>query len=200
MAYANPYPTSLPGLDEARLLAIQAMIVASLTDLNSAWNRDALSPITLTSGQVIIGDPNSLPNSLICVVGGGKQDGTDVEISENFISGRSDVVSFRDALHTNIYFYIHPDEMPSGSALTYIANREYAMARFCDHMRKRVFNAQQGANITLASKEFDSVNLVNYDRLVTCMVKQVKKGVANKSFGLTMEVYCAILTHYAEIC
>lgn len=198
MPYVNPYSTSLPGIDEARLLALQAMIVASLTDLNSALNRDSLSPMTLQSSQIILGDPEALDTSLICIVGGGKHDATDMEI-EGLFMPRQNTSGRKVTLFTNMYVYLHPNEMhpANDDPLQHVAYREMARARICDHIRYRVFNAAQGAVIQLTSQEFTSGG--EFDTLKDCHIKQIAKGMTPKNAGGVQMVCSAHLMHCGYI-
>lgn len=199
MPYTNPYDTSLPGLGEARLLAIQAMIVASLSDLNVALNRDGLTPMTLQASQVVRGDPVKVPSSLICVVGGGERDGTDMQAEDGYFIPRTDGAGEHYTIFTNIYIFLHPDEMATDDPVLYVQRHTDALQRICDHLRKRVFNSAQGSEIVLASQEFGHLNPAGFDVLYKTYVRDVWCGMAEKNFGNSMVGYAAHLTHVAEI-
>ena len=205
MPYVNPYPTANVGAAEARLLALQAMILPSLADLNAALARDSNSPMNFTAAQVVFGDPETLATSLICVVGGGKQDGTDMEIGQggHEFMPRTDVTAPHLDVTTNIYVYLHPDDMipdPTGDsvadALQAVQYREIARSRIVDHLRKRVFNSQQASVITLASQEF---NGAGFDQLLNAKITSVKMGLTPKNAGGATYVYSAHLVHEGTI-
>lgn len=198
MPYSNPYSTSLPGIRESLSDTIVANIQASLTDLNTALNRDSRSPMTWTSAQVILGDPETVTTSLICVVGGGKQDATDVEeLPEHRMMPRTDGGGMAYLFHTNIYVYIHPDEMRADSPLTAVQYREVARARIVDHLRKRVFDSKQYATMTLTSQEYTSGT--TYDTVGDCRLKQIALGVTPKGPDGRILMYSAHLMHTCAI-
>lgn len=204
MPYANNYNTSLPDAGEARLLAMQAMTVASLADLNSSLNRDALSPMRFISSQVILGDPETVTKSLICFVGGGKQDGTDMELGTGpQFMPRSDNTAPSLSVHTNIYVYLHPDDLipaPTGDtaadALRAVQYLETARARIVGHLRRRVFNSQAASVITLGSQEF---NGTGYDQLLNARIVSVRNGVTFKGAGGNLALYSAHLAHEGTV-
>lgn len=186
------YSTSLPGLDEAVRSAIKTLIVNSLTDLNTALARDSATPMTWTSGQVIIGDPMRLSASRISILGGSEGDGTDMSIRQ--------VMSptiYEEVVTTNIYVYIWPDEFPQAGAETQETMRELALSRVCDHLRVRVLNDPANASITLTSREYGIAPA--YDALQMCKVTKVLKTWAFKDFGKQTEVRTAHLIHEGTI-
>lgn len=194
MPYVNPYSTSLPGVDEARLLALQSMIVASLSDLNASLARDSASPMTpFTSGQILIGDPETVTQSLICVVGGGKNDATDMEAGRAPMK-RTDTDGPGLTLYTNLYVYLHRNEMlpADDSPLTYVQYMEIARSRICDHLRKRVFNAAAGAVINLTSSEYVSTGT---DQMGDCKITKISKMMYQKGSGDSIWIYGAHLLH-----
>ena len=205
MPFVNPYDVALPTVEEARLLAFQAMIISSLDTLNASLNRDSASPLTFTAAQVIIGDPETVATSLICIVGGGKNDGTDMEIGQGAheFMPRTDFAAPHLQVHTNIYVYIHPSDMiPADSGDTIfdakqaVQYRETARARIVGHLRKRVFNSAQASVITLSSQEF---NGTGYDQLLDAKIVNVKMGVTAKNTGGFMYIYSAELHHESYI-
>jgi len=190
------YSTDLPGLDEARLLAIQTLITNSLTDLNSALDRDALTPIVFSADQIVLGDPMRLTASRISIIGGGEQDGTDIN-SSRYFTPHNDTQGMREEVSTNIFVYIHPDEFPDTNAETQATTRELAVARICDHLRRRVFNDPDNIDITLTSREHSTDP--DYDALLNCRIKSVRKGITLKDFGGLIEVPSAHLIHVGEL-
>jgi len=196
MSYQTPYPTDLPGLDEARLLAIQARIVEALPDLNAALNRDGQTPLTFTEAQVVLGDPETVTRSLLCVTGGGRHEGLDAEIEGAFLP-RSDRSGFRVRFFTPLHVYIGPKDLLTEDPLRYAQTRELALARICDHLRKRVFNSQQGAVLPLASQELTTAP--DFDTLNDGHIAQITKGRAAKGPGATLAVYAATLLHVGWI-
>jgi len=196
MPYSTNYPVDKPGIGEARLDAIQALIIASLDDLNAALNRDARSPLTFAPEDVIQGDPETVTKSLICIVGGGKQDGTDMGIIGRSIP-RGDCSGYQETVSTNIYVYIGPNDMRTDGALGYVAYRETARQRIVDHLRHRVFNCRNGSAIPLASQEHTTDP--DTDTLHDGMVVDVLMGLVPKGPGGTFNVWCAQLLHEARL-
>jgi len=186
------YSTSLPGLDEATRSALQTLIVNSIPDLNTALARDALTPMTWTSGQVVIGDPLRLSASRISIVGGNENDGMDMSIRQVMAP-----VIYESVITTNIYVYIWPDEFPQAGYEAQETMRELALSRVCDHLRVRLLNDASNASITLASREY-AISPA-YDELQMCKVTRVLKTWAMKDFGKQTEVRCAHLIHEGTI-
>lgn len=196
MPYSTNYPVDLPGLGEARLDAIQQRIIESLDDLNAALNRDAKSPLTFAPEDVIQGDPETVTKSLICIVGGGKQDGTDMGVAGRFIP-RGDCSGYEETIATNVYVYIGPNDMRTDGANAYVQYRETARQRIVDHLRKRVFNCAGGAAIPLSSKEH--VTGPDTDTLHDGMVTEILMGLVAKGPGGAFNVWCAHLIHEARL-
>lgn len=186
------YSTSLPGLDEATRTALKTLIVNSLTDLNASLARDALTPMTWTSGQVVLGDPLRLSASRISIIGGNESDGMDMSIRQVM----SPVV-YESVITTNIYVYIWPDEFPGSDYEAQEAMRELSLSRVCDHLRVRLLNDASNASITLTSREY-AISPA-YDALQMCKVTKVLKTWAVKDFGKQTEVRCAHLIHEGTI-
>ena len=186
------YSTSLPGIDEARLTAIQGLIVASLSDLNAALARDALTPMTWTAGQVLVGDPVYLAASRISVVGGGELNGQDMD-AEPYMSP----LQYRYTWYTSLFVYLHPDEFPGADEVAQAQTRELALSRVVDHLRRRVFNDPANTDIVLTSRE--QAASPAYDALVNCYITRVTKGITAKSVGKLIECLSAELTHRGEI-
>lgn len=199
MPYSNPYSTSLPGLEEARLDAIKTAITDSLADLNTSQKRSPLAFLPdWTSAQIVLGDPETLLSSLICIVAGGKDDATDIETGADInVSGHilqpmpwSDTGGFYATVSTNIYVYLHPDVCKKDDALIYVANMERWRTRVCDHLRKRVFNAVQNATLFLSSQESGGA-----DQLTECHLVRTRKAVFNKNCGGGTTVMGAHMLH-----
>ena len=201
MAYPTDaaYPTTLPGIDEARLDAIAGLIIADIANLNLALAVDTkTSALQFTSSMVQIGDPYQLPTSRISVVGGGETDGRDLETEEFLAMGK-----FKHVLYTDIYAYIHPTMFGGSAVPTWAENVERALSRISDHLRKRLFGrfdasgaGTRNVKITLASKEQDGTH---YDVMQRCRIREVDKSIADKSIGKVFEVPCVRLMHYGEV-
>jgi hypothetical protein len=196
MPYTNNYPTDMPGIGEARLDALQALIIASLPDLNAALARDGKSPLSFAPEQVIQGDPETVTGSLICLVGGGKQDGTDLEVEGRFIP-RGDCSGYQETVSTNIYVYIGPNDMRTDDLLAYVQYRETTRQRVVDHLRKRVFNCAAGASIVLSSREHTTSP--DFDTLHDGMAHAVYMGLVSKGSAGSFNVWCAHLVHEGRL-
>lgn len=201
MPYITSYPTNQPGLAEARLFAIQQMIVASLDDLNAALARDLLTPFDRDweAKHVLIGDPQQISTSVICVTGGNPASPEDMTFEPFFIP-MDDKKGLKGTIYTNIWVHIHPDDLPSDDNVKFTQFQEIARARICDHLRKRVFNCRQSIEIPLASLEYSDGSASNpSDRLNRCYCTLVWDGFTEKGVGETTRCYSARLLHRGEI-
>lgn len=187
------YSTSLPGIDEAVRDALVTLITNSLTDLNTALARDALTPMTWASSQILLGDPEIKTGSCICVVGGGETDGTDLEGGIIMASGMAYTV------YSHIIVYISGKEfITAGFTLAQeAAARERARSRTTDHLRARLLNDPANWTITLASQEFRASP--SYDALLRCHVSRVIKGIEYSGPGGDQAFWYANLLHRGEI-
>jgi hypothetical protein len=68
-----------------------------------------------------------------------------------------------------------------------------ARARICGHLRKRVFNSQQGVTIQLASQELTSG--LDFDQLKDAHITAIKKGEFPKGADGAIMVVGAHLLH-----
>ena len=175
----------LPGLDEAVREALRALVAGSLTTLNARLARDAATPMLFASGQVVLGDSVHLTASRISIVGGGEADGRDMLVERHLAPN-----IYRVDVSTNLYVYLHPDEMTSDSPApeAHMARIELALSRVCDHLRP-LLNA--GSTLTLGSREYAAAPA--YDVLMDCHVREIAKGVVPKSHGQSLEVPSAHL-------
>lgn len=186
------YSTTTPGLDEARLDAVKAVMVGRIADLNTAFA--SITPTIaigspLTSACIHIGDPETLPdlttNPLwLAVVGGGRQDAQDMDITLQATG-----MILHHKLYTNIYLYFHPDALPATDVLSQAEQRERARARVTDWLRGDCFNLAENMALTLASQEYQDTG----DRLGWSYIRSIKKGWVLKSFGQKVWLYHA---HY----
>jgi len=197
MTFVNPYPVDLPGLREAMNFKLQSITQGSLTVLNEALHRDDLSPIPIiTSDQVVLGDPQLVNQTLICIIGGGRDDATDMETASVYLAGGSETGSYGETLYTLIKVLLYKNDL---AALTTVATmvqaQEVTLARITDHLRKRVFNSMQYYNLTLASQE----HYPDGDIVTGCRVKNVKMGVTGRGYGSDLSLPYAELLHVGEI-
>lgn len=191
------YSTSLPGLDEARLVAVHGLLSGALATLNAALAVDSQTPMSLTSGQITIGDTGKLEATRISVVGGGEHDATDMEVAMEFV-GINDVANDQQRLFTNVFVRLHPNEFVGtldGAALD--RARELARARICDTIRRRILGAPQNRCITLTSREH--ATSPDYDVLGPCWVRDIRKGYEYMGYGNTIQVLSAQLVHVGII-
>ena len=197
--YTNTYPTDLPGLREATSLALQEIIQQCIDVINDALAVDAQTPMSFETTQVVIGDPHLINESLICVVGGGREDFTDMTVQEAIQFGTNDTTGFGEFLFTELRVYIHCGEMPNANPYTFVQSRELALARICDSLRRRIFNSKQFYNIQLTSQETQIPDMGLYDTIYGCFVKQIKQSEVRTDFGGANQLYAATLLHVAEI-
>jgi hypothetical protein len=201
--YSNPYSVNLAGLQEAVIKAVQQMIIDSLADLNTSLGRDSLSPMpALTTAQIVRGNPSVFTQTLICVVAGGTMDSLVMRL-EGLFMPRGDLANRREVVQTGIIVKVHSDDMlPAGTdpvvtSLQTVNYMEIALARICDHLRRRVFNVQQGAIIQLDSHEHNTS--APFDQLLDCGLKEIRKDTAPTGIGGSAEAYFAMLLHEGYI-
>lgn len=193
-----PYILTKPGIGEATLDAILALMVAKVTDLNTIL---ALSPAlsigaTVDSSFFSIGDPDTLKDATtnpfwVTVVGGGRQDGRDTEVEI-----KQTGPGYWYTLHTNIYLYLHPQSFPGSNAFTQATNRERLRARICDWLLYDVFNNGTNYRVTLGSQQMTNGT---YDSLDEAKVTDVTKGFVLKSFGTAQYVFMAHFMHTGRV-
>lgn len=191
------------GVDEARLDAFVSLLQGQLTALNNALDRGTLLPSGLvTSGMVIVGDPETLPKVgqapvLITVAGGGKSEGLDIEDEAKWV-GEQSVSTRKQVFHTQVRAYVHPHLFPTGTAPTWAevvaqtASRERCCSRLADWLRY-VFGRNQGTTITLASNEQG----FGADTLSNGRIRELRKMWFDKGFEGSVLVYgaAALIEH-----
>jgi len=179
------------GLDEARLIAIKALLISRLPLLNQALGRDTLDILgTITADMVEIGDTETAWNPStgplrIRITAGGENDGLDYESEISYsLDGNS---GWKYTYSTNIYVYFHPEAMPSLDEAAQAEAREFAKARLSDWMTLGVFNIWDpdthtgGVVLNLTSNIITETPGV--DSLVESMIKRVYKGNVPKSYA-----------------
>jgi hypothetical protein len=203
-----PYSTTLPNIDEARLDAITALLVANLASLNTSLLRGGLWTLpAITSSMVSIGDPERLPLTaaeapiILSVVGGGRYEELDTEADYRYID-QSANSGFKVDVYTNIFVYLHPDSVPAAdntwaSVRAQAATRERIRSRVCDWLRAGVLNAQANLAITLGSREY-SVS-PGFDVLDRCRASMIYKGYFEKSFARGQQLYGAHIVHVGRV-
>ena len=193
-----PFLTTKPGIGEACLDALLALMVAKIGDLNTML---ALAPsislgVSVDSTFFHIGDPDTMPDSAtspfwISVVGGGRADGRDTEV-EIKQSGPG----YWYTIYHNLYFYLHPQFGPSTDAFAQAATRERLRARVCDWLLYDVFNNGMNYTVTLGSQQMTNGTA---DTLDECRITDLTKGFVLKSFGTTQYVYMAHMVHRGRV-
>jgi hypothetical protein len=185
------YDPTKAGLDEARLVAIKALLVSKLGLLNTAIARDAAIPLgVITSSMVEIGDTEAAWNIgdgplRMRITAGGENDGLDYE-SEMVLSLNGNT-GWKYSYSTNIYVYFHPDALANLDDQAQAEAREFAKARLSDWMTLGVFNNWNpvtntgGVVINLTSNIMTP--LPGVDALLDGMIKRVYKGNVPKSYG-----------------
>lgn len=159
------FSTSVIGLQEARLVALQSYLQGKISDLNTTLQ---LSPLSLatgsaTSSNVIIGDPYTLDDSLkflICVCGGGGRSMTGMDLESQFKEiGLPNVSTIQYQVHSRILVYVHPDTFPVSTQTVSNVNTQVEKAhrmvcRICDWLRADCFAVVGGVDMTLTSQEY----------------------------------------------
>jgi hypothetical protein len=185
------YDPTKPGLDEARLVAIKALLISKLSVLNTAIARDSAVPLgTITSSMVEIGDTETTWNIgdgplRIRITAGGENDGLDYEAEMTM--GLDKNTGWKYTYTTNLYVYIHPDAMANLDSIVLAQAREFAKARLSDWITLGVFNYWDsvantgGVVLNLASNVMTPPPGV--DALLDSMIKRVYKGNVAKSYG-----------------
>jgi hypothetical protein len=197
------YQTDLPGIEEARLDAIQGLIASALADLNAALQRDGLWPsaVPITPSMVTIGssdtplDVSAYP-LLISVAAGGRED--DLDIATDYLTiDPTETAGTTNTLYTNIFVALHPDAVTGGDPVAQAQTRERIRARVCDWLRAGVFNTRANLAIPLASREYAAAPA--YDVLDRCRAATGRKGLYTRSYGAMQTVYGAHIVHVGEV-
>lgn len=189
MPWSPGYQTTAIGCDEARLVAFQSLLVGKIADLNTALQ---LAPISMptgsaTSGQILIGDTNVFPRAVgpfvVCILGGGRTDGMDMESAFKEIGLGVTVSYMQNRLHTRMRVYIHPDAIPAASNTwanvnTQAENRERLLSRVCDWIRADCLQVRAGVDLTLTSSEYTETG----DNLTETRIVAIRKGRYEKGF------------------
>lgn len=194
-----PTPTT-PGLDEAVRDWLIATLTAALPALNASLSRDDKTPIgTVTPAMVLYGDPQTLPDVddapiLLCVLGGGRMDGMDMECEQQYLGGGG--IPYTHDVHSSITAYLHPDAMPTPTSGGLESGRERLLARICDWLRQTL-NSAANATAQLGSQEFALAPA--FDVLDRAHVASVEKGLSYKDFGGNQAVYMAHARHTGTV-
>lgn len=191
MPWTPGFQTTDPGVDEARLDAVAALMTAKLADLKTALQRGGLLPAAVTDAvQVLVGDPDSIGPVgtcpiVFCVMGGGKAGALDVEMDWLYISGPGvAVTTWRNRFYTQVRGYVHNDLFPVASSswaniTAQCTKRERLMARLCDWFRADVAAQVAAVDLALASKETREAG----DELAMGQIKEIRKGRFDKACG-----------------
>ena len=188
------WQSTVIGLQEARLVAMQTYLQSKVADLNTVLQ---IAPLSMPSGQatsanIIIGDPYLLDDSLkflicVCPGGGRSSQGLDLESQFKHIDGPSlNPSSYRKDLHSRILVYIHPDTFPvaSQSVANVNAQAEYRtrlLCRICDWIRADCFETVAGVDMMLTSQEYSaSGDNLTMQRIAAINMGEFYKG-ANDS-------------------
>jgi len=194
-----PFNPNLPGIREAINDALKSLIVAAIPDLNTQLARRSapLSMITATSGQVMLGDFDTLPEAAtnpfwITILGGGRQDGRDatVEIKQ---SGPGYWYTF----YTNIFAYVHVQSFPGNSVSVQAEARERMRTILEDWLLGDVFNNATNFDITLGSRQMAVAPA--YDALTYAYASDVTAGLSGKSFGQSQLVPMLHIVHQGKV-
>jgi hypothetical protein len=199
----NPY---LPGVSEARLAVLQAVMQANLPSLVAALRRDGLLPssINITPDMVILGNVQTLPPVekapiLFCVDAGGDSNGEDITSSQQYLEiGPSS--GYCNELKTSIYVFLHPDLLPPDPTLAesvlvrqQASTRRLVVARCTDWLRAACFNTQASIILSLESQEYSTTPY--NDLAYFCHLSSIKTGLFLKNFGGAVAVYGAEAVH-----
>jgi hypothetical protein len=188
------YLTTAPGIEEARLDAIHALLVANLASLNASLQRDGLWPanVPITPSMVTLGHPATWPASrppiLICVVAGGRAEELDIRTQRLYIE-LTETSGFLNTLTTSVYLFLHPDAVPGSDPLVQAAARERIRVRLSDWARAGVFNTPTSQTIPLDSHEVHLAPTNDYLDRVNAVLGY--KGLYEEGFGGSLVCYGA---------
>lgn len=193
MPHLAGYDPTKPGLDEARLWAIQALIISKLDLINTAMGRDDKAPMPPIKAKVVkIGDTESGWDFRtggpirIRISGGGESDGLDFEAKGTM--GRSGNTGWEYKFSTNIYVYIHPHCFPGDDVELQAERREIAKARLSDWLTFGVFNWWDEENDTGGTVIDLTSNIMTppgsgTDALLDGTIERAYKGNVPKAFS-----------------
>ena len=187
------YDPTRPGISEATRIWLVSTIQNSLTDLNTALQRDGLLSTTITSSMVMRGDPKIFPDAsvapiMICVSGGGNY-GADMEIGQVYVP-----LEYKHQIYSAISVYVHPEALPTPAGNDLESGREILLDRVSDWLRGGVFNTLANVNPVLQSQEYKSGT---GDQLVQSHISDVEMGETQKGFAGSQLVHFARLRHSA---
>jgi hypothetical protein len=179
------------GLGEARLAAFQSLFQGKIADLNTTLQ---LAPLSMPAGsataaQIVIGDPAAFDDSLpffLCILGGGRNNGVDMETSIKEVGIPNSVSAFKNTFHTRVMLYLNPNAFPvaaqtAASVLAQAEKRERFLQRICDWVRADCLQTVAGVSLTLASVEYSAAP--TYDDLCMSVIDSITLGVYEKGYA-----------------
>lgn len=196
-----PYSTTLPGVREATVDALMTLATGAISDLNAALTRDAQTPLPtpIAASMFHLGEPDALPSVstqpvIVYYVGGGKQDGTDLESTLEFIDP-APTRGIKNVVHTSVTVGIHPElyTATGDDAFAQAAKRERLLFRLEDWLRTDVYNKGANLAVALGSREYSVAP--NYDTLIYSWCRRVRVGWLQKSFAGSRYMLCAEFAH-----
>lgn len=199
------FSTTLPGVGEARLTAIRDYLRTKVSDLNLTLQ---LTPLSLptgsaASGNIIIGDPSRIDRTdrfKLCVLGGGRDQGLDLEVKLARMGVGFTTSSFENTLHSRLRLYLSPFEFPVSATSVaqeelQASNREIFLQRITDWLRADCFQVRAGVQLTLASKEYGNPvtvdNPTGGDFLQQNVIVATTVGRFTKGYGNAIECHGA---------
>ncbi len=193
------------GLAVARLTALRDLMRAQVGTLNAAIAANGVTGIaTITTANVVIGDPKVLPSAtdapvLICVKAGGPSDNVE-RTTEQIATREANKGGIKHAIGTNLLVYISPDTLPapgqtSAGHLAFAEQRELLLSTLIDWL-SGIFDVRSGALIALSSNEF--ANPGGGDYLKNGLLTDIYISETNKGFGDKFDVACIHARHIAH--
>lgn len=178
------YDPNIPGVHESVLIAIRDRLVQKLPDLNIALTRTpVVVTTTITSGMVMIGNSELLPEYPVSIFVSCPEDDISYEQDMEFIDVGN---GFRATISTDIMIYLHPDLIRTDSKSTgaYITN--ITLTRLADWARS-CFTGQN-VSLTLQSSEFCSPNDVAHGFIEAVGIYLEQKGAAGSIYAPTVQL------------
>jgi hypothetical protein len=175
----SDYSLSNKGIEESLSDFYVALIQAEIANLNTLFAGIGTVPVVLTSGQVVLGDAETLSQSRISVIAGGEEDVTTALPGTPWTLPQTTTSGYREEIRRNIIFYLHPDELHETDADLQESEQERVLLVWQDHMRRRVFHDPANISFRIASVEHDSAG----DTVDTSHIESIKKSMTPKNFS-----------------
>jgi hypothetical protein len=166
-------------IQEAILYAIKDELISDLQDLNNALSQTpVIVSTTISSGDVIIGHPDFLPDRAITICVTPPDDDAAIENEHAYIELAH---GFLVTVYTDIVVYVHPETIRVNDSVAYEFNQKILLARLADWIRT-LFSGQNLV-LTLQSKENRSTGDIAYGTVDSVDIYLAQRGAAGSVYA-----------------